>query len=326
MPQASCCVLADSSPRILQAAIVLERRDRQMQTASGATSNAAEVARPTAFSEKALASLAATGGMHLLLCAYWTLDSYGPASRVVFYEYLPFQSALNNLLAAFLGTWLGARLYRLFRPQARFSGARLVAGCLLGAFLGLVLAGILLLTSVTIGTPEAPTFAIAVILPAVGAWWCGTVLFRAGGPAKLAWRGWLASGAAALIGVWLIHPQFTAFPSHGSIAERQAWARLHIPQYAYLERTIENIPVIQDSIGRVTAIAPAPDAQHVTGLDMDGVAMKLVLDVMGERGVGTLSVDCTIDQDAVFNWQPAIWIAAGKTTEIATVPNLLRRQ
>jgi hypothetical protein len=297
-----------------------------MQTAGGVTSNAAEVGRPTAFSEKALASLAATSGMLLLLCAYWTLDSYGPASRVVFYEYLPFQSGLNNLLAAFLGTWLGARGYRLFRPQIRFSGARLVAGCLLGAFLGLVLAGILLFTSLWTGIPGAATFAIGVTLPAVGAWWCGAVLFRPGGPATLGRRGWLASGAAALIGVWLIHPQFTAFPSHGNIAEREAWARLHIPQYADLARTIENIPVIEDSIGRVTAIAPASGVQHVTGLDMDGVAMRLVLDVMGERGVGTLSVNCTIDQNVVFDWQPAIWTASGKTTEIATVPNLLRRK
>jgi hypothetical protein len=297
-----------------------------MQTAGGVTSNAAEGGRPTAFSEKALASLAATSGMLLLLGAYWTLDSYGPASRVVFYEYLPFWSGLNNLLAALLGTWLGARVYRIFRPQARFSGARLVAGCLLGAFLGLALAGTLLFASSWSAIPEAATFAIGVILPAVGAWWCGTVLFRPGGPATLGWRGWLAAGAAALIGVWLIHPQFTAFPNHGNIAEREAWARLHIPQYADLARTIENIPIIQDSIGRLTAIAPASDVQHMTGLDMDGVAMRLVLDVMGERGVGTLSVNCTIDQDVVFDWQPAIWTASGKTTEITTVANQLRRK
>jgi hypothetical protein len=193
-----------------------------MQKAGEVTSNAAEVGRPTAFSEKALASLAATSGMLLLLCAYWTLDSYGPASWVVFYEYLPFQSGLNNLLAAFLGTWLGARGYRLFRPQIRFSGARLVAGCLLGAFLGIVLAGILLFTSLWTAIPQAATFAIGIIVPALGAWCCGTVLFRPGSPATLGRRGLLASGVAALIGVWLIHPQFMAFPSHGNIAEREA--------------------------------------------------------------------------------------------------------
>jgi hypothetical protein len=201
-----------------------------------------------------------------------------------------------------------------------------VAGCLLGAFLGLVLAGILLFTPLWTAIPQAVTFAIGVLLPAVGAWWCGTVLFRPGGPATLGPSGWLASAAAALIGVWLVHPQFTAFPSHGNIAEREAWAQLHIPQYADLAHTIENIPVIQDSVGRVTAIAPASGAQQVTGLDMDGVAMRLVLDVIGERGVGTLSVNCTIDRNVVFDWQPAIWTTSGKTTEIATVPNLLRRK
>lgn len=296
-----------------------------MQTAGGVTSNAAEGGHPTAFSEKALASLAATSGMLLLLSAYWALDSYGPASRVVFYEYLPFWSGLNNLLAAFLGTWLGVRAYRLFRRHVRFSGARLVAGCLLGASLGLVLAVTLLFTSLWAAIPQAATFALGVILPAVGAWWCGTVLFRSGGPATLGWRGWLAAGAAALIGAWLLHPQFTAFPNHGNISEREAWARRHIPQYAGLARTIENIPIINDSIGRLTAIAPASGVQHVTGLDMDGVAMRLVLDVMGERGVGTLSVNCTIDGDVVFDWQPAIWTTSGKTTKIATVANQLRR-
>ena len=143
-----------------------------------------------------------------------------------------------------------------------------------------------------------------------------------GGPVTLGWRGWIASGAAVLIGVW----QFTAFPGNGNIAEREVWARLHIPKYTDLTNTIENIPVIQDSIGHITAIAPASGVQHVTELDMDGVAMKLLLDVVGERGIGALSVNCTIDRDVVFDWQPAIWIASGKTIEIATVPNLLQRK
>ena len=100
-----------------------------------------------------------------------------------------------------------------------------------------------------------------------------------GGPVTLGWRGWIASGAAVLIGVW----QFTAFPSNGNIAEREVWARLHIPKYTDLTNTIENIPVIQDSIGHITAIAPASGVQHVTELDMDGVAMKLLLDVVEGR-------------------------------------------
>ena len=38
---------------------------------------------------KAWASLAATGGMLLMLFAYWALETYGPSSRVVFLDYLP---------------------------------------------------------------------------------------------------------------------------------------------------------------------------------------------------------------------------------------------
>ena len=63
-----------------------------------------------------------------------------------------------------------------------------------------------------------------------------------------------------------------------------------------------------------------------TALTMDGVEMDMVLDVVGDKGAGTLHVQCTIDGDTVFDWQPATWTMDGTTTEIATVSNLLRRR
>jgi hypothetical protein len=62
------------SPHILQAAKFLNEPTEPDADGGRVTSNAAEVGRPTGLSEKALVSLAATSGMLLLLCAYWTLE------------------------------------------------------------------------------------------------------------------------------------------------------------------------------------------------------------------------------------------------------------
>jgi len=288
------------------------------------------------FPDKAWASLAATGGMLLTLLAYWALETYGPASRVVFLDYLPLWDTRNYSVAAALGAWLGARGFRLFRSGMNYSSARLVAGCLFGGVLGLIVAGLLMLLVVYIfyvagirpSIPLANAAAVvsAVIVSAAGAWLCGIILFRSTEPTRRRYFGWLPLSIAAAVAVWLILPQFAAFPSHGSIAEREAWARRNIRQYVSLMRTVENIPLIQDSVGAVTAIAPASGVQQVTAGDMDGIMMNLVLDVVGDKGAGTLHVRCTIYEQTVYDWQPATWTMDGTTTEIATVSNLFRRR
>ncbi len=287
------------------------------------------------FPERAWASLAATGGMFLMLCAYWALETYGPSSRVVFLDYLPLMDARKYLVATALGAWLGARGFRLFRSGIYYSSARLMVGCLLGGALGLIVAGLLTLLFAYVlyamgirpGVPLANADIVgAVIASAVGAWRCGIALFRPTEPTKRGYFGWLPLSIAASVAVWLVLPQFAAFPSHGSIAEREAWARLNIRQYVSVMHTVESIPLIKDSVGDVTAIAPASGVQQVTAGDMDGIMMRLVLDVVGDKGAGTLQVRCTIDGDTVFDWQSATWTMDGTTTEIATVSNLLRRR
>jgi hypothetical protein len=313
-----------------------------MQNAGGMAGDATPFGNATGFPDKACfpdkawASLAATGGMLLTLFAYWALETYGPSSRVVFLDYLPLLDARNNLVAAALGAWLGARTFRLFRSGMNYSSARLVVGCVLGGVVGLIVAGLLILFFVFVLyaagiRPDVPLASAAagvstVIVSAVGAWLCGIALFRSRDPTKRGYFGWLPSGIAASVAVWLILPQFSAFPSHGSIAEREAWARANIHQYVSLMHIVENIPLIKDSVGGVTAIAPASGVQQVTAGDMDGIMMRLVLDVVGDKGAGTLQVRCTIDGDTVFDWQPATWTINGTTTEIATVSNLLLRR
>jgi hypothetical protein len=95
----------------------------------------------TSFRRKAQASLAATAGLLLLPAAYLILETYGPAGRIVFYEYLPGREFVNYPLAGMLGAWLGARGYRLFNSQIHYSVARLATGCLLGGSFGFELAG-----------------------------------------------------------------------------------------------------------------------------------------------------------------------------------------
>jgi hypothetical protein len=295
-----------------------------MQDAGALTGEAPPVGDPKGFREKARASLASTAGMILVPCAYEALETYGPSSRVVFYDYLPFRDARNFLLAATLGAWLGTWCFRLLRPGSHFSSIRLMVGCLLGGALGLIVAGLLVLGTAT-GIHPIVLVAIAAIVPGVGAWWCGIAMFRSIESTKRGRLGWLPLSIAGIVAVWLIYPQFAAFPEHGTVTEREAWAQHNIRQYMSLTRTINKIPLIRESVGSLTAVAPASGQQHVTAQTMDGVEMNMVLEVVGDRGGGLLHVNCTVDGDMVFDWQPATWTMDGSTTEISTVPNLLRR-
>ncbi len=294
-------------------------------------SDAARPGRPASVADKARASLATVAGMFLATGAQWALDARGPSSRVEFLEYLPFWATLHTVLGAALGAWLGARAIRLARPRMSFSVARLMAGCLTGGVLGFVAGVVLAVGSLFAAGVQAggalpiAIFAFAAGASAIAAWLCGIALFKSKEPAKRGRLDWLPAGVAAAVAAWLVMPQFTAFPSDGGLEEREAWARSRIRQYGSLMRTVEGIPQIRDSVGHVTAIAPASGARQVTAADMDGMMMKLVLDVAGDKGSGTLRVECTIDGDTVFQWSPGFWTMDGKTIEILSVPNLLRR-
>jgi hypothetical protein len=297
-----------------------------MQEAGTLTGGAAPLGAPAAFREKAWASLASTGGMILVLGGYWALETYGPSSRVVFYDYLPFQGAWDCVLAATLGAWIGAWGFRLFRPGRPYSIIRLMLGCLLGGVLGLIVGALLVLPANALAIHPIVLLVIAAIAPGVGAWLCGIALFRSKEPTKRGLFDRLSLSLAAIAVIWLIQPQFAAFPKHGTVPEREAWAHTNIRQYKSLTRIVEKLPLIQQSVGRVIAIAPTSGEQHVTGPTMDGMAMKMTLEVVGDKGAGILHVNCTLDGDFVFDWEPATWTMDGTTTEISTVPNMILRR
>jgi hypothetical protein len=124
--------------------------------------------------------------------------------------------------------------------------------------------------------------------------------------------------------VCLSIPQLLAFPSDGTAAEREEWARRHVRQYDSLVRTVRNIPAVTNDVGPIITVAPTPGDRHIAAQEMDGVGMNFKLEIIGEHGTGVLRVYCVVEGDAVYQWTPGTWTFNGKTTEIATVPNLLK--
>jgi hypothetical protein len=275
----------------------------------------------TTFRKKALASLAATAGMLLLPAAYLMLETYGPAGRIVFYEYLPGPEFLNYPLAGMLGAWVGAWVYRLFNSQIQYSVPRLATGCLLGGSLGFAAAAVPAFASLQSNWLQKSALLGVVVVPVVGAWLGAIALFKSTGPPGH--RQWLQPIAFCLAIVWLLIPQFRAFPNNAPLAEREAWARQHVPQYGSLTRIVGSIPIVAEDVGRIVGIAPTAGDAHTAGRDMDGIGMNFTLDVVGEKGHGIFRVRCTIDGHTVWSWDSGTWTFNGQTTEIATVPNVV---
>jgi hypothetical protein len=277
----------------------------------------------TNFGKKALASLAATAGMLLLPAAFLILETYGPAGRIVFYEYLPGREAVNYPLAGMLGAWLGARVYRLFNSQIHYSAARLATGCLLGGILGFAAAAVAGFSSLESSWLQKGALFGVVVVPVVGAWLGGIALFNSTGPPAHRRLQWLQPIAVCLAIVWLVIPQFRAFPNNAPLAEREAWARQHVPQYGSLTRIVGSVPVVAEDVGRIVGIAPTAGDAHIAGRDMDGIGFNFTLDVVGEKGHGVFRVRCTIDGNTVWTWESGTWTFNGQTTEITTVPNVV---
>ena len=269
--------------------------------------------------------------MFLLPIAYMTIETFGPSSRIEYFGYLFSSNDINYPITGVLGAWLGAKLYRLRDRQQHYSVWRLVTGCVLGSFLGLVVAGVIVMPAMGRSALWHPIFGYAALLgaamaPIIGAWLGGIFLFKPTiGDADRRRFAWLQSGAVGILIVWLLLPQFQAFPQDGTLAQRDAWTEEHVPQYASLKRTVEKIPAIRESVGRIVGIAPAGGAKHIAAVDMDGVGMNFTLDVVGDKGSGVLRVNCGVDGDQIYRWEPGIWTFNGQTVEITTVANLVTR-
>jgi hypothetical protein len=277
-------------------------------------------ARPmmAGFRERSLASLGAMLGMLALPILYQLSTSYGPAARVVFYAYVPADGLGHVLLAALVGASLGAEAYRPFLPRGRsYSAARVAAGCMLGLAAGAA-AGVVLGLLVV---PKPFALGAILICSMVGCWYGGFALHQ---PREADPRGrripWVRLAGLALLVAWSLLPHFRAFPAHGTLTERDRWARKNVREYAGLVRIVHDIPAVTQDVGRIIDVAPTSRDQHRFGREMNGDDMRFTLEVVGDKGAGTLWADCTLSSGRVMSWTSGRWTFHGQTTPINVVP------
>jgi hypothetical protein len=275
----------------------------------------------TDFRERALAALGATSGMIAPQAAWWVLDEFGPPSRVVFHPYLFSPSFLGIFVAGGLvGTALGAELALLLRVSARgYSVVRVACGCLGGGWLA-SLPGQFAALMLTGQSPGFTPAAIAAFfaITGLGGWLGALLFFKATDAAPATGRRppWARLLALALVAAAIVATQLRAFPSRGTAAERDAWARAHVRQYAALAGIVARIPVVVGDVGRVTSIAPTAGDRHSYASEMDGDELHFTLEVIGERGSGVFFADGTIEGDWIVDWRSGRWSSGGRTVPV----------
>jgi MFS family permease len=269
------------------------------------------------FRTRALAALGATVGFFVLPALYILLDNYGPSSRVAVYSYFLPASTPLVLFSALLGLSLGGEAYAFLKPSLpRYSVLRLSIGSLLGGFALLMVLLVVEFGSLQGGTLLGVLLIANLALVPVGMWIGGVLLVRPvpdDGPRQF--PRWRLVALAVVLTAFLV-PELRAFPSSGSVAVREAWARHRVREFPGLVEIVRNIPAITQDVGRVSAVAPTGTDKHVVGIDMNGNDLRFKLDVIGERGAGTLQVVCTIDQDRLLSWDSGRWSFNGREKDV----------
>jgi len=272
--------------------------------------------------ERILAACGATVGLMGLPALCYVLAELGPAARIKCYSYLGLEILAKYAAAAVLGLLLGAEAVHLLRPSVtRYRTGRLAGGAVLGAVVGLVVQAGLLRAGRAMGLGSSwPTDAVT--LTCVGFFaWVGAVLFykpsAAPWPRRLPW----VRFAALFVFLAIISiPHLRAFPAHASIAERDAWARRHVREYASLVRIVASVPEVVADVGRITAVAPTSNDRHVYARTMNGDEMRFALDIVGGKGAGVFRAVCTVMGDVTVEWEEGRWIFGGKETPIPASP------
>ncbi|MGH7437139.1 MAG: hypothetical protein ACRENE_15805 [Polyangiaceae bacterium] len=253
--------------------------------------------------------------------AVWALDEYGPRSRVLFLTYLPdIREIAHVLVASAVGLSLCADAAMRFSDDAvPYRPVRLAVGCSLGGLLGIVLG--VIMAAVVHGRWGAPDGLATVVLLA-----CTALAGFVG--AFAAFKRWEAASStssrslatraivAGAFLAWVIVRQLDALPSHGSVAERDAWARAHLREYPALALLVSQLPVVRTDLTKVVVVAPMGTGQHSYALDMDGDGMRFTLEVVGETSRGTLWIDATFSEGKLIVWRGGRWTFNGVTTPV----------
>ena len=274
--------------------------------------------------QRTWASLLAAIGMVGLGAAVWALDEYGPRSRVVFWPYLPLSDEVPHVLvAAAVGLSLCADLaLRLGPDAAPYRPFRLAVGCSLGGLVGIVGGGIAAaMGHGRWGTSDGLGTGLVLAVTTFGAFGGALVAFKRAkwperAPEKPSRATAAKSALACALLAWVIVRQVDAFPSHGDIAARDAWARAHVREYPGLARFASELPVVNADLKKVAAVAPTGTERQFYARDMDGDAMRFTLDVVGETDRGTLWVDATFTEGNLFAWRGGRWTFHGVATPV----------
>jgi hypothetical protein len=264
--------------------------------------------------EPVLAATCAFAGMIALTTLYSFLEDLGPAGRVQLHSYLGLEAAARYAVAAALGLLLGSEVLYAFRPKARFYEWRLALGALLGAMTGLVLLLVLGYVAQALGLVFAGSSAPIVSLCISGFLaWVGAVYFHR--PRAQPSRRLRLLVLLVFI-VVIALPHLRAFPAHGSLAERDAWARRRVPGYAALVHIVTSIPQVESDVGSVVAVAPTAEDRHAYGREMNGDSLRFALDVVGTRNAGVFHVRCMVMGTTAFEWSEGRWASGGRETAI----------
>ncbi len=274
--------------------------------------------RTASVADRAWASLGASLGLVVPPAVHSALETFGPASRVLFRAYVPVVPIAQVLVMSLVGLSVGVEAGALLRPQRpRYRVLRMAAGCLLGGLAGLIAS---LFVDVAVHTRPWATPAVrfsALVAIVVAMAWGGAALAFAPGVAGRPRRlPWLRLGALALCFAWIASFPLRTFPASGTAAEREAWARANVREYGGLARIVASVPVVAQDAGQVRTVAPTAGDRHAWAPEMDGDALLFSLDVIGDRGAGVFDVDATLSGGHVFRWRAGRWRFQGRTTPV----------
>ncbi len=272
--------------------------------------------------ERVIASWASAAALIALPAAYALVLHFGLSGRV-FRLYLPTE-VFEWAFVGLVGALVGAEVPRQLRPNV-YAPHRLAFGVSVGAGMGLLAALVFAFAWPSYGFSFGGWLGGAELALSVGAVAGSLLAYK---PAASAASRTLPVAKRVALGCVLLFalgPQLRAFPAHGTLAQRNAWARAHVREYPRLVRLVKTLPVVTRDLARVVQVAPTGGDKHSFAREMNGDDLSFTLEVVGAKGTRTLHADCTIEGDRVLDWRSGTWHFGGKETRVERVPGCNRK-
>jgi hypothetical protein len=212
-------------------------------------------------------------------------------------------------------------MLHIIRPSAvRYRSGLLAVGAVLGVVTGFAVA-MVLATALRAMALAPARLSMAVVLTCTVLFaWSGAALFYRPSTVPFRRLPWLRLAGLLLFLVAISIPNLHPFPARGSIAEREAWARRNVSNYAGLVHIVAAVPEVVADVGRIVAVAPTANDRHVYAKTMNGDEMRFALDVVGDKGSGVFRVVCTVLGNITVDWSDSRWVFGGRETRIPQSP------